>query len=84
MKDDFDYFESTINGLKNEIILMKETSIKKEKDFDYLLSQSEKIRKEFSCNMFNNEELDLKNRELIKENEELKRALLSFQETINI
>ena len=56
---------------------------KKDKDFNYLLSQSEKIRKEFSSNMFNNEELDSKNRELIKENEELKRALLSFQETIN-
>ena len=84
MKDDFDYFESTINGLKNEIILMKETSIKKDQDFDYLLSQSEKIRKEFSENMFNNEELDLRNRRLIKENEELKKALLSFQETINI
>ena len=51
---------------------MKETSNKKDKDFDYLLSQSEKIRKEFSENMFNNEELDLKNRKLIKENEELK------------
>ena len=84
MKSDFDYFEETINGLKNEIALMNETYAKKDKDFNYLLSQSEKIRKEFSSNMFNNEELDLKNRELIKENEELKRALLSFQETINI
>ena len=84
MKSDFDYFEETINGLKNEIVLMNETYAKKDKDFNYLLSQSEKIRKEFSSNMFNNEELDLKNRELIKENEELKRALLSFQETINI
>ena len=84
MKSDFDYFEETINGLKNEIVLMNETYAKKDKDFNYLLSQSEKIRQEFSCKMFNNEELDLKNRELIKENEELKRALLSFQETINI
>ena len=84
MKDDFDYFENTINGLKNEIILMKETSIKKDQDFDYLLSQSEKIRKEFSENLFNNEELDTRNRKLIQENEELKHALLSFQESINI
>ena len=100
MKSDFDYFEYTINGLKNEIILMNETYAKKDKDFNYLLTQSEKIRKEFSDNIFNfllykniiiffirgkinNEELDSKNRELIKENEELKRALLSFQETIN-
>jgi chromosome segregation ATPase len=83
MKSDFDYFEDTINGLKNEIILMNETYAKKDKDFNYLLSQSEKIRKEFSNNMFDNEELDSKNRELIKENEELKKALLSFQETIN-
>ena len=83
MKSDFDYFENTINGLKNEIVLMNETYAKKDKDFNYLLSQSEKIRKEFSNNMFDNEELDLKNRELIKENEELKKALLSFQETIN-
>ena len=83
MKSDFDYFEDTINGLKNEIILMNESYAKKDKDFNYLLSQSEKIRKEFSNNMFDNEELDLKNRELIKENEELKKALLSFQETIN-
>ena len=83
MKNDFDYFENTINGLKNEIILMNETYAKKDKDFNYLLDQSEKIRKEFSSNMFNNEELDSKNRELAKENEELKRALLSFQETIN-
>ena len=83
MKNDFDYFEDTINGLKNEILLMNESYAKKDKDFNYLLSQSEKIRKEFSNNMFDNEELDLKNRELIKENEELKKALLSFQETIN-
>ena len=83
MKNDFDYFEDTINGLKNEVILMNETYAKKDKDFNYLLSQSEKIRKEFSNNMFDNEELDSKNRELIKENEELKKALLSFQETIN-
>ena len=83
MKSDFDYFENTINGLKNEIVLMNETYAKKDKDFNYLLSQSEKIRKEFSDNMFNNEELDTKNRELMRENEELKRALLSFQESIN-
>ena len=83
MKSDFDYFEDTINGLKNEIVLMNETYAKKDKDFNYLLSQSEKIRKEFSDNMFDNEELDSKNRELAKENEELKKALLSFQETIN-
>ena len=84
MKSDFDYFENTINGLKNEIGLMNETYEKKDKDFNYLLSQSEKIRKEFSSNMFNNEELDIINRKLIKENEELKHALLSFQESINI
>ena len=84
MKDDFDYFENTINSLKNEIILMKEKKKKKDQDFDYLLSQSEKIRKEFSENLFNNEELDIINRKLIKENEELKHALLSFQESINI
>ena len=84
IKSDFDYFENTINGLKDEIALMNETYAKKDKDFNYLLTQSEKIRKEFSNNMFNNEELDSKNRELMKENEELKKALLSFQETINI
>ena len=83
MKEDFDYFENTINGLKNEIILMKETCSKKDKDFNYLLLQSEKIRKEFSENMFNNEELDLKNRELLKENEELKKTLVSFQDSLN-
>ena len=44
MKSDFDYFENTINGLKNEIGLMNETYEKKDKDFNYLLSQSEKIR----------------------------------------
>ena len=83
MKSDFDYFENTINGLKNEITLINESYAKKDEDFNYLLLQSEKIRKEFSAKMFNNEELDTKNRELIKENEELKKALLSFQETIN-
>ena len=83
MKNDFDYFENTICSLKNEIILMNESYIKKDNDFNYLLSQSEKIRKEFSENMFNNEELDLKNRELTKENEDLKRALSSFQGTMN-
>ena len=79
MKNEFDYFENTINSLKNELLLMNEISAKKDKDFNYLLTQSEKIRKEFSCNMFNNEELDIKNRELIKENEELKRALMCYQ-----
>ena len=62
---------------------MNESYIKKDKDFNYLLLQSEKIRKEFSSNMFDNEELDLKNRELIKENEELKKELSSYQESIN-
>ena len=83
MKNDFDYFENTISSLKNEIILMNESYTKKDNDFNYLLSQSEKIRKEFSDKMFNNEELDLKNRELIKENEDLKRALSTFQRTMN-
>ena len=83
MKNDFDYFENTICSLKNEIILMNESYNKKDNDFNYLLSQSEKIRKEFSDKMFNNEELDLKNRELIKENEDLKKALSSYHGTLN-
>ena len=80
MKNDYDYFENTINGLKRELYLMNDTYIKKEKDFNYLLEQSEKIRKEFSANMFNNEELEFNNRALKKENEDLKNRINSFHE----
>ena len=81
MKNDFDYYENTINGLKRELFLMNNTYIKKEKDFNYLLEQSEKIRKDFSENMFNNEELEFNNRALKKENDELKRTINSFNES---
>ena len=80
MKNDYDYFENTINGLKRELYLMNDTYIKKEKDFNYLLEQSEKIRKEFSANIFNNEELEFNNRALKKENEDLKNRINSFHE----
>ena len=80
MKNDFDYYEYTINGLKRELFLMNDTYIKKEKDFNYLLEQSEKIRKDFSQNMFNNEELEYNNRALKKENDDLKKAINSFNE----
>ena len=81
MKNDFDYYENTINGLKRELFLINDTYIKKEKDFNYLLEQSEKIRKDFSQNMFNNEELEYNNRALKKENDELKKALNSFNDS---
>ena len=80
MKNDFDYYENTINGLKRELFLMNDTYIKKEKDFNYLLEQSEKIRKDFSANMFNNEELEYNNRALKQENDELKKTINSFNE----
>ena len=82
LKNDFDYFEETINELKNEIVLLNEAYAKKDKDFNYLLIQSEKIRKDFSINMFNNEELDNKNKELEKENFELKQTLASYNRSI--
>ena len=81
MKNDYDYYENTINGLKKELFLMNDTYLKKEKDFNYLLEQSEKIRKDFSSNMFNNEELEYNNRLLKKENDELKKTINSFAET---
>ena len=81
MKNDFDYYENTINGLKRELFLINDTYLKKEKDFNYLLEQSEKIRKDFSNNMFNNEELEYNNRLLKKENDELKKTINSFSET---
>jgi hypothetical protein len=59
---------------------MNDTYLKKEKDFNYLLEQSEKIRKDFSENMFNNEELEYNNRALKKENEELKKTINLFNE----
>ena len=80
MKNDFDYYENTINGLKKELFLMNDTYLKKEKDFNYLLEQSEKIRKDFSENMFNNEELEYNNRALKKENDELRKTINSFNE----
>lgn len=83
MRNDFDYFENTINSLKNEILLMNETYVKKDQDFNYLLAQSEKIRRDFSNNMFDNEELDLRNRELLKENEELKKTIAAYTQSIN-
>ena len=82
LKNDLDYFENTINELKNEIILLNEAYAKKDKDFNYLLVQSEKIRKNFSVNMFNNEELDSKNKELEKENFELKQTIASYNKSI--
>ena len=36
MKNDFDYYENSINGLKRELYLMNDTYNKKEKDFNYL------------------------------------------------
>ena len=82
LKNDFDYFEDTINELKNEIVLLNEAYAKKDKDFNYLLVQSEKIRKDFSVNMFNNEELDNKNKELEKENFELKQTIASYSRSV--
>ena len=52
MKKDFDYLEKTIDGLKQEINVLKETNTRKDKDFQTLLSQSEKMRKDFSSKMF--------------------------------
>ena len=80
IKNDFDYYENTINGLKRELFLINDNYLKKEKDFNYLLEQSEKIRKDFSENMFNNEELEYNNRALKKENEELKKTINLFNE----
>ena len=46
----------TISELQKKLLSLNETYKKKEVDYNSLLEQSEKIRKNFSQNMFNNEE----------------------------
>ena len=67
--------EKNNENLKKEIINLKELYNKKEQDYNYLFNQSEKIRKDFSNQMFDNEKLDREKRSLIKENELLKNKL---------
>lgn len=52
MSQDFDFLEKSVAGLKQEILMLKDNNTKKEKDYQILLLQSEKIRKEFSSRMF--------------------------------
>lgn len=53
MRDDFNYFEKTISNLKNEIALLKDANYKLESDYDILMCQSEKMRRDFSEKIFN-------------------------------
>jgi hypothetical protein len=75
MKSQFDYYDKTIQELKKELFLINDSYNKKEKEFNNLLEQSEKIRKNFTNNMFDNEELEYKNIALKQENEELRKDL---------
>jgi hypothetical protein len=54
---------------------MKDINSKKEQDYNYLLNQSEKIRKDFNIKMFDNEALEKKLRYLQNENYELKKLV---------
>ncbi len=55
--------------------MMKDINSKKEQDYNYLLNQSEKIRKDFNIKMFDNEALEKKLRYLQNENYELKKLV---------
>ena len=78
MKNDCDYFNNIINENKKELYLLNEAYKKKENEYNYLFESSEKIRKAFSENMFNNEDLEFNNRKLRIENDELKKMVNSF------
>ena len=52
----------------------------KKKKILIIYEQSEKIRKDFSQNMFNNKEVEYNIRVLRQENDELKKAFNSFNE----
>ena len=80
IKKDYEQNNNNINELKKELYLLKEAYKKKENDFNVLLEQSEKIRKNFSENMFNNEELEINNKNLRNENDELKKIINSFND----
>ena len=77
LKSDNENYNNTISDLQKKLLSLNETYKKKEVDYNSLLEQSEKIRKNFSQNMFNNEELEANNRQLRKENDELKKLVSS-------
>ena len=53
LRKDFDFLEKTIESLKKEVMILKDSCYKKETEYKILFEQSEKMRKDFSEKMFN-------------------------------